>query len=87
MKDLARSPAPMAASSASRRLIPSMMTALLLYAHCSGIYSSRRIAKACGERVDFMSIVGLDVPDFRNISEFRKRRLRQGWRVQIPIAA
>ena len=30
------------------------MTALLLYAYCSGLYSSRRIAKACAERVDFM---------------------------------
>ena len=37
------------------------------------IYSSRRIAKACRERVDFMSIVALDAPDFRTISEFRKR--------------
>ena len=37
---------------------PVMMTALLLYAYCCGIYSSRRIAKACHERVDFMSIVG-----------------------------
>ena len=55
---------------------PIMMTALLLYAYCSGIYSSRRIAKACGERVDFMSIVGLDVPDFRTISDFRKRHLK-----------
>ena len=29
---------------------PRMMTALLLYAYCSGLYSSRRIAKACAER-------------------------------------
>jgi transposase len=55
---------------------PTMMTALLLYAYCSGIYSSRRIAKACRERVDFMSIVGLDAPDFRTISEFRRRHLK-----------
>lgn len=54
---------------------PVMMTALLLYAYCCGIYSSRRIAKACRERVDFMSIVGLDAPDFRTISDFRKRHL------------
>jgi len=53
-----------------------MMTALLLYAYCCGIYSSRRIAKACRERVDFMSIVGLDAPDFRTISDFRKRHLK-----------
>jgi transposase len=55
---------------------PSMMTALLLYAYCCGIYSSRRIAKACRERVDFMSIVALDAPDFRTIAEFRKRHLQ-----------
>jgi hypothetical protein len=52
-----------------------MMTALLLYAYCSGVHSSRRIAKACGERVDFMSLVGLDAPDFRTICEFRRRHL------------
>jgi transposase len=55
---------------------PTMMTALLLYAYCCGIYSSRRIAKACRERVDFMSVVGLDAPDFRTISDFRKRHLK-----------
>src|SRR5271170_8412972 len=55
---------------------PAMMTALLLYGYCNGVYSSRRIAKACRERVDFMSLVGLDPPDFRTISEFRKRHLQ-----------
>ena len=54
---------------------PVMMTALLLYVYTQGIYSSRRIAKACRERVDVMSIVGLDAPDFRTISDFRKRHL------------
>ena len=52
-----------------------MMTALLLYAYCSGLYSSRRIAKACAERVDFMIIVAHDAPDFRTIADFRKRHL------------
>jgi transposase len=55
---------------------PTMMTALLLYSYCCGIYSSRRIAKACRERVDFMSIVALDAPDFRTIADFRKRHLK-----------
>src|SRR6202163_3062426 len=50
---------------------PVMMTALLLYSYCRGVYSSRRIAGACRERVDFMSIVALDAPDFRTVSEFR----------------
>jgi Transposase domain (DUF772) len=52
-----------------------MMVALVLYAYAVGIYSSRRIAKACVERVDFMAIVALDAPDFRTISEFRRRHL------------
>ena len=55
---------------------PWMMTALLLHAYASGLYSSRRVAKACMERVDFMMIVALDPPDFRTISEFRKRHLK-----------
>ena len=52
-----------------------MMVALLLYAYCSGLYSSRRVAKACSERVDFMMIIALDAPDFRTIADFRKRHL------------
>ena len=55
---------------------PVMMTALLVYAYCCGIHSSRKIAKACLERVDFMSIVGFDKPDFRTVAEFRKRHLK-----------
>jgi transposase len=55
---------------------PRMMTALLLNGYASGIYSSRRIAKAAEERADFMMIVALDPPDFRTISDFRKRHLR-----------
>jgi transposase len=55
---------------------PRMMTALLLNGYASGIYSSRRIAKACIERADFMMIVAGDPPDFRTISDFRKRHLQ-----------
>jgi transposase len=55
---------------------PWMMTALLLHSYASGLYSSRRTAKACIERADFMMIVALDAPDFRTISDFRKRHLK-----------
>ncbi len=55
---------------------PAMMTALLLYAYSRGVYSSRRIAKACEERLDFMAVTGVQKPDFRTISDFRKRHLR-----------
>jgi transposase len=54
---------------------PRMMTALLLHGYASGIYSSRRIAKAAMERADFMMIAAGDPPDFRTISGFRKRHL------------
>jgi transposase len=55
---------------------PRMMTALLLHGYASGLHSSRRIAKAAVERADFMMIVAGDPPDFRTISEFRRRHLR-----------
>jgi len=54
---------------------PVMMTALLLYGYCQGIYSSRRIARACEERMDFRAITAHQTPDFRTIAEFRKRHL------------
>lgn len=54
---------------------PWMMTALLLYGYAQGIYSSRRLARACEERVDFLAITALNRPDFRTIADFRKRHL------------
>jgi transposase len=55
---------------------PRMMTALLLHGYASGIYASRRIAKAAVERADFMMIAAGDPPDFRTLSEFRRRHLK-----------
>ena len=55
---------------------PTMMTALLLYGYTQGIYSSRRLARACEQRVDFMAVTALQQPDFRTISLFRKRHLK-----------
>ena len=54
---------------------PAMMTALLLYGYSRGVYSSRKLAKACEERLDFMAVTALNRPDFRTISDFRKRHL------------
>jgi len=55
---------------------PAMMTGLILYAYTQGIYASRRIARACVQRVDFMAVTGMQQPDFRTISDFRKRHLK-----------
>jgi hypothetical protein len=54
---------------------PGMMVALLLYGYSRGLYSSRQLARACEERVDVMAVTGLNRPDFRTISDFRKRHL------------
>lgn len=64
---------------------PRLMTALLLHGYASGVYSSRRIARAAVERADFMMIVAGDAPDFRTISEFRKRHLEALRRLFVQV--
>jgi transposase len=54
---------------------PKMMVCLLLYAYCVGVFSSRKIARACERNLAFIAIVGTDRPDFRTISDFRKLHL------------
>src|ERR1051326_4239416 len=51
------------------------MVAVLLYAYTQGVYSSRLIARCCEERLDFMAVTAMNMPDFRTISDFRKRHL------------
>lgn len=64
---------------------PTMMTALLLYAYTQGVYSSRKIARACEQRVDFMAVTALAKPDFRTIAVFlqRHREALAGLFVQV----
>jgi transposase len=64
---------------------PGMMVALLLYAYSQGVYSSRRMARGCEERFDFAAVTGMQRPDFRTISDFRKRHSQalQGLFVQV----
>ena len=61
---------------------PAMMTALLLYAYCKGVYSSRRIAKAACERVDFMSVLGASpagLPHHQGLPQASSGGPRQGF--------
>lgn len=50
---------------------PEMMLALLVYAYCLGMRSSRRIEKACVTDVAFMVICGGLRPDHRSVAAFR----------------
>jgi hypothetical protein len=66
-----------------------MMTCLLLYAYCVGVFSSRKIARACERNLAFLAIVGEERPDFRTISLFRKTHLEAfaGVFVQVLLLA
>jgi transposase len=54
---------------------PRMMTKLLIYGYCVGVFSSRRIQKKLTEDVGFRMLAAGNEPDFRTISDFRKLHL------------
>jgi len=54
---------------------PAMMVKLLVYGYCTGVYSSRRIARHVEEDVAFRVLAAGNAPDFRTISDFRLRHL------------
>jgi len=54
---------------------PRMMVKLLLYGYAIGVASSRRLAQRCQEDVAVRVLTANNTPDFRTISDFRKRHL------------
>ncbi|HEY6179741.1 MAG TPA: IS1182 family transposase [Kofleriaceae bacterium] len=52
---------------------PRLMVTLLLYAYCTGVYSSRKIGRQVIDSVAFRFLAAGNTPDFRTISEFRRR--------------
>ena len=55
---------------------PQMLIKVILYGYCIGIRSSRRIQKEIREDLIFMWLAGMQEPDFRTISDFRKNRIK-----------
>jgi transposase len=55
---------------------PLMMTKILLYGYCVGVFSSRKIQKRLVEDVAFRVLAAGNQPDFRTISDFRKLHLK-----------
>jgi hypothetical protein len=51
---------------------PRLMTKLLVYGYCTGVFSSRRIQKRLQEDIAFKVLAAGNEPDFRTISDFRK---------------
>src|SRR6266699_3620267 len=54
---------------------PRMMTKILIYGYCVGVFSSRRIQKKLSEDIGFRVLAAGKQPDFRTISDFRKQHL------------
>ena len=64
---------------------PTMMVKVLVYAYCVGLPSSRRIERGLVEDVALRYLAANNTPDFRTISDFRKRHLEamRGLFVQV----
>ena len=54
---------------------PRMMTKLLVYGYCVGVFSARRIQQRVSEDIAFRVLAAGNEPDFRTISDFRKIHL------------
>ena len=54
---------------------PVMLTKVLVYAYCVGVFSSRRIQRRLIEDVGFRVLAVGNEPDFRTIADFRQRHL------------
>jgi transposase len=64
---------------------PGMMTKVLVYGYCVGVFSSRRLEKRLSEDMAFRVLAAGNEPDFRTISEFRRIHLKalEGLFVQV----
>ena len=54
---------------------PVMLTKVLVYAYCVGVFSSRKIQRRLVEDVAFRVLAAGNQPDFRTIADFRKLHL------------
>lgn len=55
---------------------PRMMTKVLVYGYCVGVFASRRLEKKLVEDVAFRILAAGNEPDFRTIAEFRRIHLK-----------
>lgn len=54
---------------------PVMMTKVLVYGYCVGVFSSRRLQRRLLEDIPFRVLAAGNEPDFRTIADFRKTHL------------
>ena len=51
---------------------PRLIVSILIYSYSQGVFSSRQIERRCNEDLSFMYIAGMNCPNFRVLSDFRK---------------
>lgn len=56
---------------------PAMMLKIYFYAYAKGIFSSRKIAQALKENIAFIFLAAWQKPNFRTVSDFRKKNLKE----------
>ena len=68
---------------------PLMLTKVLVYAYCVGVFSSRKIQRRVIEDIAFRVLAAGNAPDFRTIADFRKTHLPalQGFFEQVLSVA
>ena len=54
---------------------PQMLLTVLLYGYCTGVCSSRKMARSCEMDLAFRILSGGQFPDFRTLADFRKAHL------------
>jgi transposase len=52
---------------------PGLMLKVILYGYTAGIFSARKLARACEENLAFQYLSGLEKPAFKTFIEFRSR--------------
>lgn len=55
---------------------PALLCKLLLYGYATGVFSSRKIARACVTDIAFRILAAGDAPSHRTLSRFRKEHLQ-----------
>lgn len=59
---------------------PLLLLKVLVYGYVTNIYSSRKLAEACRERIPFMWLSAMSKPDHNTINRFRGVRLKHALR-------
>ncbi|MCY0875256.1 MAG: IS1182 family transposase [Firmicutes bacterium] len=64
---------------------PAMLLKILIYGYATGVYSSRKLARACEDVVIFRYLSANQFPDFRTINTFRKRHLESFQKLFVQV--